>query len=153
MPGMPGLVTIVTLILPFAFVIVMVWLKNNEKQKRQQLQADLYVKALEKGQPVPTDLFAEDKKKDNPLNTGIILIAVSIGITVFLWLLFDSLAQKELEEAAVLRSIPLAGLIPFLAGVAFLIIHFIEKKKAANKDVQWYIACVARSAVGWPESF
>ena len=127
---MQDLVTIVTLILPFVFVIAIVWITTNEKQKRRQLQAELYLKALEKGQPMPTDLFMEDKKK--PLKDGIILIAVSIAITVFLWLLFDSLAQKNPEEALLFYSLKLVGFIPFMAGVAQLITYFIGKKKDTN---------------------
>ena len=125
---MQDLVTIVTLTLPFVFVIAIVWITTVEKQKRRQLEAELYAKALEKGQPMPTDLFAEDKKK--PLKDGIILIAISIGITVFLWVLFNSLAQGNPEEAVLFRSLTLVGLIPFMAGVAQLIIYFIGKKKA-----------------------
>jgi len=132
---MQELVTIVTLIIPFVFVIVVLWIKMKEKHQHHQLQADLYAKALEKGQPLPDNLFEEDKKQHNPLHTGIILIAVSTGIILFLWMLFSAI-EKYTPEAEGLSSLSLVGMIPLLAGIAFLIIHFIEKKKKNQPNVQ-----------------
>ena len=132
---MKELVTIVTLILPFVFVIFVLWIKMKEKHQRRQLQADLFAKALEKGQPLPDNLFAEENKQDNPLNTGIILIAVSIGIMVFMWTFFNAIVKHN-PGADGLSSVSLVGLIPLLTGIAFLIIHFIEKKKKNQLNVQ-----------------
>jgi len=134
---MQDLVTIVVLIVPFVFTIAIVWLGINEKQKRNQLQADLYAKALEKGLPIPENLFVENKKKERkPLNTGIILTSVSIGIMLSLWLLFNSFAKVMPDEAAFLPMLALVGLIPFMAGVAFLIIHYVEKKRTPSEDAK-----------------
>jgi hypothetical protein len=114
------------------------WLDNNKKHKRRQLDADIYFKSLEKGQPLPADLFA-DQKNDNkfnkPLNAGIILISISIGITVFLWIFFKAISQKN-PEAGNLSWFASAGLVPFMAGVASVIIHFIEKKKDGGEDAK-----------------
>ena len=116
---------------PAALVILIVWFKSNEKRKRYQLQAELYAKALEKGQPVPADLFAEPKKKRNPLNTGIICISVGIGVALFIWLAKGAVpGGTQIGKAASL------GIIPFLIGVAYVIIHFIEKKKTVNENAQ-----------------
>jgi hypothetical protein len=101
------------------------FLHQHPKIKKQPIQADLYAKALEKGQPIPNDLF-DSKRKRNPLNTGIICIAVGIGIALFLWLIAE--AEDKLHVAL--------GIIPFLIGVAYLIIHFIEKKQKANDNAQ-----------------
>jgi hypothetical protein len=119
-------------------IILVVWFKSNERRKRYELQADLYAKALEKGQSVPADLFAELKKKRNPLNTGIICIAVGIGISLFIWLSKGAIpdgsgayqAGYQIGRAASL------GVIPFLIGVAYLIIHFVEKKKVTSEDAK-----------------
>ena len=116
---------------PAVLVILIVWFKSNEKRKRYQLQAELYAKALEKGQPISADLFAELKKKRNPLNTGIICIAVGIGIALFIWLSKGAISgSAQIGRAASL------GVIPFLIGVAYMIIHFIEKKNAAKEDAK-----------------
>ncbi|MCL1973291.1 MAG: DUF6249 domain-containing protein [Bacteroidetes bacterium] len=127
------LITLIFLSLPFAFVIAITWLKVIEKHKRQQLQADLYAKALEKGQPVPTDLFEEKNKLHKPLHIGIILVASGIGITLFLWLLFSAM---DSFGDSMYRSIAWVGILPFFVGIAFLLIHLIEKKKGANEEAQ-----------------
>jgi uncharacterized membrane protein len=135
---MHNLVPFVVLTVPFVFVIIITWLKNNEKSKRYQLQADLYGKALEKGQPVPTDWFknAEQKKKRNPLNIGIVCIAVGVAMSVFFWLMAIGLGRFEKEAYEALTSVSSVGIIPFLIGVAYVIIHFIEKKKAETEDAK-----------------
>jgi EamA domain-containing membrane protein RarD len=113
-------VSVLAITLPFVMVIFVVGFAIYEKIRKQQIQADLYAKALEKGQPIPADLFADDKRKRNPLNTGIICMAAGIGTALFFWLTAG--AGDRLEVAAL-------GIIPFLIGVAYLIIHFIEKKQ------------------------
>jgi hypothetical protein len=124
---MNDVVMIVTLTLPFVFVIAIVWLKNSEKQKRRQLQAELYAKALEKGQPLPSDLFAEPKQK--PLNTGIILIAAGIGMSLLFWLMSIFFASIDKDASLALFSVMPVGLVPFMIGVANVIIYHIGKKK------------------------
>ena len=134
-----GISSILTMIVPFAFVIIIVWLKNNEKQKQQQLQADLYAKLVEKGQPLPEGLFVKQKGSQKPLpplNTGIILIAVGIGISLFFFLMGISFASVDQNVSNVLISVTSIGAIPFLIGVAFFIIHFIEKKKTIDENTK-----------------
>jgi hypothetical protein len=114
-------IEIVVLTVPFIFVIAMVLLGMNEKHKRNLLQADLYIKSLEKGLPIPAELFAEPKQKT--LHTGIILIAVSIGISLLFWLM------DMVKIASV-------GLPPFMVGVAHVIIYFIEKKKESGENAK-----------------
>jgi purine-cytosine permease-like protein len=126
--------------MPMIMVIFITWLVFDEKHKRYKLQADLYAKALEKGQSVSANLFAElqIQKKRNPLNTGIICIAVGIGISLFIWLSKGAVPHGfsayqhgyQFDRAVAL------GIIPFLIGVAYLIIHFIEKKKATKEDAK-----------------
>jgi len=120
--------------IPVVAVILIIWIIFNARRKRYQLQADLYAKAIEKGQPVPADLFAAElPKKRNPLNTGIICIAVGIGIALFIWLSKGAVpggVQVQHVGAASL------GIIPFLIGVAYVIIHFIEKGKATEEDAK-----------------
>ena len=70
----PVVSVIVVFFVPAAAIVLTVWFSISAKNKRNQLKADLFGKALEKGQTLPTDLFAEPKKnrKRNPLNIGII---------------------------------------------------------------------------------
>ena len=128
--------SILTFTLPFVFVIIIVWLQSKEQLKRNKLQADLYAKALEKGHPIPTDLFTNDKKKHNPLYTGIILIATGIGISLILLLIAISFARIDRAVYDGLISATPVGILPFIVGVAFVIIHFIEKKKAKIEEAK-----------------
>jgi hypothetical protein len=108
--------------LPIIMVIVIVALKYNKENNQNRLQADLYAKALEAGQPIPDNLFPEQpKKKKNPLNTGIILMSVGVGISLF----FGGIALTTERDAISGASI---GIIPFFIGLAYLLIHFLEKK-------------------------
>lgn len=133
------LTNILVLTIPFIFVIAITWLKNTEKQKRRQLQADLYLKALEKGHTVPEALLQDEKKwEDKPLNNGIILVAISIGIWIMLEFIFSGLAWTSSNSTInpLYQSIPWVSIVPFMVGVAFIIIHFIEKKKKENGNAQ-----------------
>ena len=123
---------------PVIMIILIVWFKSNERIKRYQLQADLYAKALEKGQTVPADLFAEPEKKKNKtsLKSGIICMAAGIGISLTAWIMFFVLSNDMLNmgEKIVFKVIGSIGIIPFMIGVAFLIIHFADNKKNDIRD-------------------
>ena len=124
---------------PAVMIILIVWFTRNERVKRYQLQADLYVKALEKGQSVPADLFEEpEKRKENTsLKAGIICMTTGIGIALAVWIMvliirsFSDIPEAPLIIFTVIGSM---GVIPFMIGVAFLIIHFAERKKEAIRD-------------------
>ena len=134
---MKDLVTIVTLIIPFVFVIAVLWIQFIEKHKRRQLLADLYLKALEKGQSVPEDLFAEPKKKFSSLNTVIICIAVGIALSLCAWLIIlIPGANMKIDALIFFKLIGSLGIIPFLIGVAFLIIHFFGKKNSTTENAK-----------------
>ena len=105
---------------PVIMIILIVWFKSMENRQRNQLQSELFAKAIEKGQTLQENLFVLPKKKNNSLNTGILCIAFSLGISLYIWLGLPPL-HNGVEPAAI-------GIIPFLIGIAFLIIHFIGKK-------------------------
>ena len=112
-------------------VILIVWFKSKENRQRNQLQAELCAKAIEKGQPLPENLFVYPRKKKkvlNSLNTGILCIALSLGISLFILLGLPPYPGDG-EPAAI-------GIIPFLIGIAFLIIHFIGKKQNKSEIAQ-----------------
>jgi len=132
--------------MPFIFVIVITWLKSNEKHKNRQLQAEMYAKALESGQPVPADFFVEPKepqKKHKPLDVGIICISVGVGIALTCWVIsaifaanLDVIGEGAKDGAVIFKVFSSISIIPFLIGVAFLIIHFIGKKRSVNENAQ-----------------
>jgi len=116
---------------PIVMIILIVWFRNNARNKRYQLQADLAAKLIENGQTLPEKFFDEPKKQRNPLNIGIVCIAVGIGTALFIWLVSGAISGVQLIARA--SSI---GIIPFFIGVAFLIIHFIEKKKMTDENAK-----------------
>ena len=131
--------TITVVLIPFIFVIVIEWLKNKDKRIRYELQANLYSKALENGQPIPTELFFEPKKKNNPinpLNVGIICVAIGIGLTLLFLLMSIFGTQIDNGFSTVMKVFSAMGIIPFLIGVAFVIIHFVGKKKSSVEDAK-----------------
>lgn len=75
---------------------------------------------IEKGQPVPPELFLNPKiaRPRNDMRRGVILIAIGIGISVF----FLSNHQSAW---------PL-GLIPTLMGVGYLIVWKAESSQRNN---------------------
>ncbi|RHJ86486.1 hypothetical protein DW103_02070 [Parabacteroides sp. AM08-6] len=119
-------VVMLVLVAPFIFAICMVLIKSNEKYRLNQLKADLYMKALEKGEPLPTNLFDNpNKKMSNSLKTAIILISIGVGISLFQ--LFTFASGNLFQDMS-------AGLIPLCLGIGFLIIHFIWKKQGIEDE-------------------
>lgn len=136
--------------IPAAMVVLIVWITSNNKRDRLRLKADLYAKALEKGEKIPEDLLEPtymkplkealevrdselDNVKENSLNVGLILMGAGVGISVFIGVLSILLGQIErvVEHDIHLyfRAATALGILPFLMGVAFVIIHFINKNK------------------------
>ena len=133
--------------IPAAMVVLLVWIKNRERIKRYEMQADLYAKALEKGEKIPDNLFEpaylkydakEDEReqlsmlKRNSLNVGLICMFAGIAVSLFFWFAAFFIGQIDdvvLEIPFLVRAVAAIGIIPFLIGVAFVIIHFIGKKK------------------------
>ena len=114
------------LVVPTILILIIVWVISNESRKRYQWQSGFYAKALEKGVGLPPDFFVESPKKRNPFNTGVICIAVGLGISLSVWLVQGSIYKGGFS----------LGIIPFFIGVAYVIIHFIEKKKPLDDDAK-----------------
>jgi len=130
---------VLALTIPFIFVIIITWLKSDEKRKKQQFNADLYFKFLEKGQPSPVDLadiINEPQKLRIPLSVGTILLFVGAGISLTLWLMSVILSSIESNASNALFTFVPVGILPFVIGIAFVIIHFIEKKKDGIEDAK-----------------
>jgi cbb3-type cytochrome oxidase subunit 3 len=105
----------------FVFVILIIWIVFSARHKREKLQAELCLKALETGQPLPEGLFQRPTaRKIKPLKVSIILISVAVGVS--LWALIDG----ELDMAAM-------ALVPFFIGVGYLVIYFLSKKRGDDE--------------------
>ena len=145
--------------IPATMIVLLVWIKKKERMKRYELQADLYAKALEKGETLPDDLFdrsytlkiekerRENEKeelaelKQNALNVGIICMCVAFAVSACLWLAAFILSKTSLDLAlelpvSIIKAVSTIGIIPFAIGIAFVIIHLIGNEKDAVEDAK-----------------
>ena len=121
--------------LPIIMVMLIAWFKSVENRQRNQLQAELFAKAIEKGQALPENFFVQPKKKGNPLNTGIICIAIGLGVSLSLWVT-TSVIDSNFDNLDQLKFIAAIGIIPLFIGSAYLVIYYIEKKQSEKKNAQ-----------------
>ena len=132
--------------IPSALVVLLVWMKTREKERntRYMMQSNLYAKALEKGEslpPLPDTLFAEPPAdKNKMLRRAIIFLAVGIGFFVTMWVMAEIVAGNGWHDAADsavgVRIFGALGIIPFLVGLGFLVIHLIEKTKRGGEKAE-----------------
>jgi hypothetical protein len=115
-------------IMPMIMVIAIVWIKSSEKRKRSEYEANLYAKAIERGQELPKDLLGsleKNTRKKSSLEKGIILISVGVGISLFFMLTegvtVAGFSDDVMEGAAL-------GIIPAVIGAGHLLVHFLVKK-------------------------
>jgi hypothetical protein len=111
--------------LPFLFVITIIGLVANSKNKDSVRRHNLYLKSIELGQTLPEHFFDEPKKQSSSSNLkkGIILIAVGLALVVS----YLVMGHKILM---------IAGIIPAFIGIGFLLVHLLEKPKSTLNNEQ-----------------
>lgn len=130
MDGFQILIPLAPFIMIIAIVVVPAILKSKERKEMQETLR----KAIEKGQPLPPeviDALSKDGVKAPPsaardLRTGVILLAVSIGVALFGYAF--SFVDGFEESKAVAPIMGLAA-IPAAIGAAFVILSFFNKNK------------------------
>jgi len=68
-------------------------------------------------------------KRYNEVKAGVIVSAVGIGVSIFLYFIMGAIALNEPRDAELLSRIWLAGVIPFMVGVALIINGLVVSKK------------------------
>ena len=68
-------------------------------------------------------------KRYNEIKAGVIVSAVGIAVSIFLFFLMNAIAANEPRDAEVLRVVWLAGLVPFMVGLALIINGVVVSKK------------------------
>jgi hypothetical protein len=69
-------------------------------------------------------------KRYNEIKAGVIVSCVGIGVSIFLFFLMQAIAaQSPPHDSQILRSVWLAGVIPFMVGLALIINGAIVSKK------------------------
>jgi hypothetical protein len=104
----------------FAMIVLCVALGASAKLKRAKILHETLRAMIEKGQPIPPELLRPQQAARLPrsdLRTGLVMIAIGFGLSFLLLCLHD-----------VPQGIAAVGAIPFLMGVAFLIVWKIETK-------------------------
>ncbi len=118
-------------IFPLLFVVLIVWITSRNGRKKAEAEAqmmrDIYIRAIESGKDIPEGfLLLPKKKKANPLQTGIILLSVGIGLSLMTVLSAPEEVSK-LQAAAV-------GILPAFIGLGFLVVYFIQRKQKTSGD-------------------
>jgi hypothetical protein len=122
-------------VVPCVVAVFIVWIHTNAKRRRYEVQAELYAKAIEHGQELPKDFFADSEKNklkptETYLHNGLILITVGIGIALFFW--FASFGDDAKD---VLKGVGI-GCIPAMVGVAYIIIYIITRRREDRQAKQ-----------------
>lgn len=105
-----------------AFFIILIVLIFNHRNKKAKYE--LMAKALEVGKELPANFFEEEKKmkqKGSPIQRGVQLVAVGIGLFLLLWFIVD-------------HDVAFVAAIPFSLGIGRLIAIYLEKKNEDNKS-------------------
>jgi hypothetical protein len=68
-------------------------------------------------------------KRYNEVKAGVIVSSVGVGVSIFLYFLMGALAHQEPRDAELLSRIWLAGVIPFMVGIALIINGLVVSKK------------------------
>ena len=71
-------------------------------------------------------------KRYNEIKAGVIVSCVGVGVSIFLYFLMGALAHQEPRDAELLSRIWLAGVIPFMVGVALIINGLVVSKKVVQ---------------------
>ena len=121
-----------------AFVLGIILIGALEKAHREKLRHDTIQRALEKGQPLPPELFGQPGKSLPPeffqqfaprarddRRGGLIAIAVGIGVFVF----FSAMQSEGVPDG-----VKWLGLIPGLIGIALLINWAFERGGKNDQD-------------------
>ena len=68
-------------------------------------------------------------KRYNEIKAGVIVSCVGIGVSIFLFFIMGAIALQNPRDAELLSRIWLAGVIPFMVGLALIINGLIVSKK------------------------
>ena len=68
-------------------------------------------------------------KRYNEIKAGVIVSCVGIGVSIFLFFIMHAIAAQNPRDAELLNSVWLAGVIPFMVGLALIINGLVVSKK------------------------
>lgn len=68
-------------------------------------------------------------KRYNEIKAGVIVSCVGVGVSIFLFFLMNAVANQNAHDGELLRTLWLAGVIPFMVGLALIINGVVVSKK------------------------
>lgn len=123
---------VVIMISMFAAIAAIVLLPQLWRSKERQQALNIFQAAIDKGEPVPPELMETIRKgfhkpkvptRRQDMRRAAFLIAISLGIIAFGWLIYVGL-QAGGEEDAIIPALALTGIatIPGFVGLAYLLL-------------------------------
>lgn len=117
---MDGLISFTAIVFTFGSLIAFIFIIAFYSYKTKHDKFKVLEKSIETGQSLPPEFFEPQKK--NTLFKGILLTMTGIGL--FIAFYFRPSGSYNAYF----------GFIPFLLGIGYLIIHFIEQKNQKKQD-------------------
>lgn len=118
-----GFGIVVITIMPFIFVLLLMWILGRERSKESVRKHDLYMKSLEMGQTLPENFFEKPQQKSasSNLKSGILWLAVGLALVIYFVIIHNNIAL-------------VFGIIPTFVGIGYLLVHFLDKPKNNNEQ-------------------
>ncbi|MDR3188859.1 MAG: DUF6249 domain-containing protein [Prevotellaceae bacterium] len=127
MDDVTGILAIIGIfIAPMVAIVVVAYFFARSIRRRNELRAELYSKALEKGVELPPNLFAREAKPKSPqhaFNVGVICAGLGLGVALAFAIMGGVACRREFFYVAAL------GAIPTLIGAAYFAIYAVGKKQ------------------------
>ncbi len=114
---------VIIAIMPFIFVLLLMWIIGRERSRESIRKHDLYLKSLEMGQTLPENFFEKPLQKSlsSNLKKGILWLAVGLALLIYFIIIHNNFAL-------------IAGIIPTFVGIGYLLVHFLDKPKNNNEQ-------------------
>jgi len=113
-----GFGIVVISIMPFIFVLLLLWIIGRERNKESVRKHDLYLKSLEMGQTLPENFFDKPapQSASSNMKRGILWLAVGLALLIYFVIIHNNMAL-------------IIGIIPTFVGIGYLLVHFLDKPK------------------------
>lgn len=112
-----GIVGVFAIVVPFAFIILLIWLIFRYSTSRNRERNKLIEMSIRERVPLPDAFYkSEQKYYTGPkrLGSGIIWIGVGVAFTAF----FACAGSDEMS---------MLGIIPMFVGIARIVVYFVSK--------------------------
>lgn len=106
--------TPIAIIAPFVFVLAIIAIIHYSRYRKNKMLHETLRAMIDKGAPIPPELFKDSKRPRNDFRTGLILIGIGAGLAIF--------------------NNNRAGFIVLFMGAAFLAASFFERKSKNDQQ-------------------